>query len=124
MTGVFGESKHLLCKWHTTHAWRRKLTLVSELIQDEAMQSLLLILNEKDEEQFGKLQNGFLKRYSLVVSCFARYFPENYMNRVEKWTMCFRQFDHCQADTNMFVESFHNKLKAFFKEKRPNKRQK
>ena len=23
-TSVFGETKHLLCKWHITRAWRRK----------------------------------------------------------------------------------------------------
>ena len=31
-TSVFGESKHLLCKWHITRAWRRKLKLVPESI--------------------------------------------------------------------------------------------
>ena len=36
--------------------------------------------------------------------------------------MCFKQFDHCDTDTNMFVESFHNKLKIFFMEQIPNKR--
>ena len=35
--------------------------------------------------------------------------------------MCSRQFDHCHTDTNMFVETFHNKLKTFFMERRPNK---
>ena len=121
-TAVFGESKHLLCKWHITRAWRKKLTLVPESIQDEVMQPLLLVLNEKDVEQFSKLQDGFLKRYSLVRPRFVRYFQDNYMNRVEKWVMCFRQFDHYHTDTNMFVESFHNKLKTFFMERRPNKR--
>ena len=121
-TAVFGESKHLLCKWHITRAWRRKLTLVPESIQDEVMQSLLLILSEKDQEQFAKLQDGSLKRYSLVAPRFVCYFQDNYMSRVEKWAMCFRQFDHFHADTNMFVESFHNKLKTFFMEQRPNKR--
>ena len=36
--------------------------------------------------------------------------------------MCFRPLGHCHTDTNMFVESFHNKLKTFFMERRPNKR--
>ena len=93
-----------------------------ESIQDEVMQSLLLILNEKDQEQFAKLQDGFLKRYSLVAPRFARYFQDNYMSRVEKWAMSFRQFDYCHTYTNMFEESFHNKLKPFYMERRPNKR--
>ena len=38
---VFGESKHLLCKWHITRAWRRKLKLVPESVQDKIMRALL-----------------------------------------------------------------------------------
>ena len=53
------------------------------------MQPLLMILNEKDQEQFAKLQDGFLKRYSLLAPRFVRYFQDNYMS-----PMCFRQFDH------------------------------
>ena len=35
--------------------------------------------------------------------------------------MCFRQFDHCHTDTNMLVESLHNKLNTSFMERRLNK---
>ena len=121
-TSVFGETKHLLCKWHITRAWRRKLKLVQESIQDEVMRTPLVILNEKEEAQFNTLHEGFLKRYSLVAPAFIKYYRDNYAGRVEKWAMCFRQFEYCKTDTNMFVESFHNKLKTFFMERRPNKR--
>ena len=93
-----------------------------ESIQDEVMRTLLVILNEKEEAQFNTLHEGFLKRYSLVAPAFIKYYRDNYAGRVEKWAMCFRQFEHCKTDTNMFVESFHNKLKTFFMERRPNKR--
>ena len=65
-TSVFGQSKHLLCKLHTTRSWRGNLKLVPESIQDEVMRALLFILNEKEEAQFNVLSEGFLKRYSLV----------------------------------------------------------
>ena len=93
-----------------------------ESIQDEVMRALLVILNEKEEAQFNTLHEGFLKRYSLVAPAFIKYYRDNYAGCVEKWAMCFRQFEHCKTDTNMFVESFHNKLKTFFMERRPNKR--
>ena len=65
-------------------------------------------------EQFAKLKDGFLKRYFLVAPHPTHYFQDNYMNRVEKWVMCFRQFDLCNMDTNMFVESFHKKTENIF----------
>ena len=121
-TSVFGESKHLLCKWHITRAWRRSLKIVPESFQDEVMQALLVMLNEKDVTEFETLQDGFLTRYSLVAPGFTKYYQNNYMKRSEKWAMCHRQFNHCKTDTNMFVESFHNKLKTNFMERKPNKR--
>ena len=51
-----------------------------ESIQDVIMQSVLLILNEKDQEKFAKLQDGYFKRYSLVAPRFVRYFQDNYMS--------------------------------------------
>ena len=36
--------------------------------------------------------------------------------------MCYRQLEHVNTGTNMFVESFHNKIKTFYLERMPNKR--
>ena len=36
--------------------------------------------------------------------------------------MCYRNFEHVNTDTNMYVESFHNVLKAYYMEKKPNNR--
>ena len=119
-TSVFGKSKHLLCKWHITTAWRRKLKLVPESMQDEVMHALLAILNEKEEAQFNTLHEGFRKRYSLAAPAFIKYYRDNYGGRVEKWTICFRQFEHCKTDADVFAESFRNKLKTFFIERSPN----
>ena len=35
LTSVFGEWRHLLCKWHIHRAWTRKLSLVPENYRDE-----------------------------------------------------------------------------------------
>lgn len=116
---VFGESKHLLCKWHLTRTWRRKLKLVLESIQDDFMCTSSYF---KREGQFKTLQESFLKRHSLVAPTFIKYYRDKYAGRVEKWDLCFQQFENCKTDTNLFAESFHNKLKTFFMERKPNKR--
>ena len=36
--------------------------------------------------------------------------------------MCYRNFEHANTDTNMYVESFHNVLKTYYMERKPNKR--
>ena len=43
------------------------------------------------------------------------------MQRRHKWAMCYRNFPHANTDTNMDVESFLNKLKTYFMERRLNK---
>lgn len=49
-------------------------------------------------------------------------FKEYYAGRAEKWALCYRNFPHANRDTNMFAESFHNKLKTSYMDQRPNKR--
>ena len=55
---------------------------------------------------------------------FMAYFKTYYATpeRTRKWAMCYRQFDHANTDTNMLCESFQNKLKTFYLDRRPNKR--
>merc|ERR1712074_187405 len=45
-----------------------------------------------------------------------------YFKGSEKWAMSFRNFPHAGTDTNMFVESFHNRLKTFYANRKRNKR--
>ena len=65
---------------------------------------------------------GFLWRYEDICPKFLNYFKSTYVSRPVKWAMCYRQFVHANTDTNMFVESFHNKLKTFYLERMQNKR--
>ena len=62
-TNVFGSVEHhLLCKWHITRAWRRKLSKVAPKteLKNELYRALLVLLAEKDPLQFEMLMNGFL----------------------------------------------------------------
>ena len=53
---VFGESRHLLCKWHIKKAWRGRLPLVgSKDLQKEVYQLLNVIMGEKDCVRFGTI---------------------------------------------------------------------
>lgn len=44
------------------------------------------------------------------------------MKRSEKWAICFRQFSHANTDTNMYVESFQNRVKKNYLKRRFNRR--
>ena len=79
------------------------------------------ILEETSIESLEKVLLGFLTKYEDICSTFVNYFKNTYVSRLVKCAMCYRQFDHAKTDTNMFVESFHNKLKTFYLERMPNK---
>ena len=36
--------------------------------------------------------------------------------------MCYRNFEHANTDTNKYLEDFHNVLKTYYMERKPNKR--
>ena len=122
----FGEKiRHLLCKWHIHRACQRKLMHhipTDNTLRDEVYKCLIVILEEKNSNKFNELTEAFEKKYTSKCESFVKYFFSNYMNRVEVWTMCHRQFPHANTDTNMFAEAFHNRLKTFFMKRQPNRR--
>lgn len=122
ITSIFGESKHLLCRWHIHRSFRRKLNLAPKTIQNELFEDLLVLSGERDQHEFAELLDGFIQKYTLKAPQFLKYLSDNYFNRCEKWAMCYRNFEHANTDTNMYVESFHNRLKTFFMNRKINKR--
>ena len=76
----------------------------------------------KSEEEFEKLLNGFLTQTNNLAPQYINYFQSEYLDQTEQWAMCHRNFDHANTDTSMFVESFHNRLKTFFMQRKINKR--
>ena len=67
------------------------------------------------------MAQNFIEKDSSDCSGFVNYFQDNYLNRPEKWAMCFRHFDHEKSDTNMLVEAYHNRLKTFCMQWKKNK---
>ncbi|KAI8482789.1 hypothetical protein Bbelb_394510 [Branchiostoma belcheri] len=123
---VFGqEIKHLLCKWHIHRSWQRRLR--SDIpgnpdLQEDVYDCLLLMLEEKNLNRFEELSKAFIDTYSSKCGNFVEHFSSYYMNRPETWAMCYRNFPHGRTDTNMFCESFHNRLKTFYLKRKANRR--
>ncbi|XP_065916328.1 uncharacterized protein [Dysidea avara] len=110
---VYPGVRHLLCKWHIDRAWQRKLkALVKDSEQKANLYACLWILmNEEDSDTFKDKEETFTTYWSTRQPKFIEYYNNEYRSRAEKWAMCYRHFDHQSTDTNMLVESFHNKLK-------------
>ena len=120
---VFGDCTQLLYKWHVKRAWGNKITLFeSKQLQEEVYRALEVILEETLIEIFEKWLVGFRRKYEHICPKFAHYFKNTYVGRPAKWDTCYRQFEHANTDTYMFLESFHNKRKNFYLKRMPNKR--
>ena len=125
-SSVFGnEAHHLLCKWHVHRSWRRKLHSLlpkEREFQNEIYQAMVVLLEERDSTKFKAMSLAFVSTYVAVSEEFIRYFQGFYLNRPEKWAMCYRNFPHANTDTNMFIESFHNRLKTYYMQRKRGRR--
>lgn len=120
---VFGRGlRHILCRWHVDRAWKNRLKSVKQENQIELYQTLCILESETSEKTFHTRIKQFTERWSSVEPHFISYFCDNYGNRADKWAKCFRMFDHADTDTNMYVESFHNKLKTTYLNGKVNRR--
>ncbi|XP_047129782.1 uncharacterized protein LOC124809824 [Hydra vulgaris] len=74
-TNVFGDVRHLLCKWHKKRAWCNKLPLVGPTnLQEEVYRILETIIDEKNPDFFLSTMNGFVKAYEHKCPNFISYF--------------------------------------------------
>nr|XP_047136129.1 uncharacterized protein LOC124813297 [Hydra vulgaris] len=74
-TNVFGDVRHLLCKWHKKREWRNKLPLVGPTnLQEEFYRILETIIDEKNPDVFLSTMNGFVKAYEHKCPNFISYF--------------------------------------------------
>ncbi|XP_039282903.1 uncharacterized protein LOC120351034 [Nilaparvata lugens] len=107
--------RHLLCKWHVVRAIKKNCInrIKDNKLRKEVFGKFIVLLGLKSSTEFGIGLSNFLKdlRHMKGLTSFMKYFEIFYANRCSKWAMCFRNFYHANTDTNMFVESYHNKLK-------------
>ena len=121
---IFEDCAQPLRKQHVKRAWRNKILLSGskQLPEEEVYRTLEVNLEETSIETFEKMLVEFLRKYEDICPKFVNYFKNNYVSRPVKQAMCYRQFEHPNTNTNMFVESIHNKLKTFYLERMPSKR--
>ena len=81
-------------------------------------------MEERSPDKFEKCLSGLIEKYEMQCPKFMAFYKTYYATpeHTRKWATCYRQFDHANTDTNMFCESFHNKLKTFYLDRPPNKR--
>jgi len=120
---VYGQDVTLfLCTWHVLKAWQRKMPRV---VADnkEIRTKLSRMIYAKSKQAFRAHKSGFIRKFSRTYPVFVKYFQDNYENRAERWAHCFRQdLEYGHVDTNMFLESFHNRLKSVSFEQKQNRR--
>ena len=79
----------------------------------------MIVQNLRQEKYDGVI---LYKRYESLYPELVSYLQTYYFKRCERWAMCYRNFPHAGTDTNMFVESYHNRLKTFYLNRKRNKR--
>lgn len=123
---VFGDHViHLLCIWHINRSWNRKLKQIlpgDMELRSELHQASVILMGEEEENKFKDMAQKFIEIYSPVCEEYVKYFKKYYLNRPQKWAMCYRHFSNNNTNTNMYVESWHNKLKTTYFQRKFNRR--
>ena len=96
-----------------------KIPLCGSQQLQEVYQTLEVILEETLIETREKMLVGVLGKYKYICPKF--FYTSRALSRPVKQAMCYRQFEHTNADTNTLVESFHSKLKTFYPKGMSNK---
>ena len=117
----FSESEKKLCTWHVDRAWHRaiKQHVPGNENQIEVYHMLRSIMQELDKEEFERYLESFVRYVTLTAPQFASYFMP-YSAHATEWAYCHRV--GTQANTNMYIESFHYVLKLSYIERKTNKR--
>lgn len=105
----------LLCEWHVKKNWRLNITSkVPATYRKEVQRRLDELIEAEEERKFSILLTKFFKDIRMWVGCdeFRKYLKQHYCAspfRIREWSLWARR--ESEANTNMFVETFHDKLK-------------
>ena len=80
------------------------------------------MLEAKTTDEYTTYYDNFVLRYQVSHPDFVEYFKTNYGKRAHEWALCYRTHEYANVNTNMFVESFHNKLKTIYFDRKLNRR--
>jgi hypothetical protein len=115
---VFGPARKLLCVWHVDRSWRRALkeNVASHEHQVETYHMLRTLMQEVDEVAFKRHLPSIMQHLAQIAPRFCNYFGP-YCSRADEWAYCYHK--GTKANTNMYVESFHNVLKSAYRGRKP-----
>ncbi|XP_054278526.1 uncharacterized protein LOC128996980 [Macrosteles quadrilineatus] len=123
--GFEEELRHILCLWHLTRNFKKQLREKAprDLIP-EMFVSLKLMIEAKTYSEFEQYSDAFLSKFKDEAPDFVSYLKQYYLTepRKQKWAKCHRNFYHGEVDTTNYIESFHNRLKTTYMERKPNRR--
>lgn len=125
MQYVFGEVRHLLCHDYLNRLfkWRLKNSCKeNRSIQIEISTFLSAMMCENQRDFFHDLYRSFVMKYGSQCEQFVNSFTKGYMNRPEKWALCYRN-DLGECDVSIPVnKEFQEKLKEHFPKTKGNRR--
>uniref|UniRef100_A0A8D8TG13 MULE transposase domain-containing protein n=2 Tax=Cacopsylla melanoneura TaxID=428564 RepID=A0A8D8TG13_9HEMI len=115
---------HILCQWHLDKNFKKNLrSKCNESQFEEIYTDIKTIVQSSNIMECDALINGFINKHKASASAFVEYICSNYLERKEKWALCYRQFlAHGNINTTAHVESFHNRLKKVYFNRIRNKR--
>ena len=121
---VFGNDvERYLCIWHVHQSWLRQLRSIRDSNDKINVYSYLCaMLEAKSKNEYRRYHDKFISSYQNVYPDFISYFQSTYSKRPQEWCLGFRRHEYANVNTNMFVESFHNKLKSVYWDKKLNRR--
>ena len=107
---VLPEAKIIICKFHVIQAIQRALKGYTSADKESVMEIIHKLLRCSPVEEYDKLVDQLKAR----VPAFFHYFNAHWHSIRESWAGCFVR-DHTTYGnlTNNFVESHHQKIKAF-----------
>lgn len=120
---AFGDDVHvLLCYWHLRRAWRSNLFHITDPdVRENVIQLLEETLITRKVDEFNQLMEQ-LMQILIKFPKFISYLHTTYLQRIEDWARCHRNFFHDGVDTNMLLESFHNQMKTVYLKRKVNRR--
>lgn len=123
---VFGSDlQQFLCTWHIQRSWIKNIHnhFRNDAQKTEIYCYLCAMLQAKSENDFNRYKESLISKLLTMNPGFLKYLMDNYFNRPEKWSLCFRKgIEYGNVNTNMFVESFHNQLKTIYFSGKRNRR--
>lgn len=118
-TNVFGNDIHFIfSKWHLHEMLFTKLLTdypLEEELRHQVYFTLVALVEELDQEQFKSIISDFVHLYEDRCPLFVTFLVDNYLNKPEKWAICYRESSLRCCDVVMHGNDLLPQLKSMIK---------